>query len=261
MDAATAVRSALASARLEGWNPTPDDVTPLLALAEGSIAFEHFADRTVADVGGRTGTRRPFGALRRAGYTVPGTTVLRNRFGIVDPDVAGRVEFALAAGRTCELHLGRCAAVPRTARGLLDTHRHLFDDMYTWAGSVRTVQLSKNGTKFAPVGRIAEYFDEINALVDGARWADLDHGPMTYVCSALYAVMNHAHPFRDGNGRAGRAFLCELLRDTEFHLDYSRTDRTEWVAASIDSAPLRPHGTPSPRPFLPVFRAVVQPRS
>jgi cell filamentation protein len=260
VDAASAVRCALASARLEGWNPAADDVTTVNALATGSIAFDAVVDRTVAGQGGRTATRRSFGSLRRSGYTVPGSTVLRNRFGIVDADAAHRVEFVLAAGRTCELHLGRAASVPRTARGLLGTHRHLFGDMYSWAGSVRTVQLAKNGTKFAPVGRIAEYFDEINALVDSARWDELDRGSMAYLCSALYAVMNQAHPFRDGNGRAGRAFLCELVRESAFHLDYSRTDRTEWIAASIDSAPLRPSGTPSPRPFLPIFRTVVEPR-
>ncbi|GGG09021.1 hypothetical protein GCM10007304_23880 [Rhodococcoides trifolii] len=259
MDAAAAVRVAITSAGLEGWNPTPDEVTALTALAEGSCSFEHFAESAGAAQGNRAGNRRPFGSMRRAGYTVPGTTVLRNRFGIVDPEAAHRIEFALAAGRTCELHLGLDGMVPRSARGLLEVHRHLFRDMYPWAGSVRTVQLSKNGTKFASVGRIAEYFDEINALVDGARWPELDHGSLAYVCSALYAVMNQAHPFRDGNGRAGRAFLCELTRETAFHIDYSHTDRAEWVAASIDSAPMRSNGTPSPRPFLPIFRAVVQP--
>ena len=79
-----------------------------------------------------------------APYLYPGASVLRNRLGLTDPDQLDKVERRLVAQRIAE-------GAPRGGFDLAHLraiHRHLFQDIYAWAGELRTVEIAKGGHQF-----------------------------------------------------------------------------------------------------------------
>lgn len=257
-----AVDQAVAAERLEGWRPERTDVADLVALATGERTREEFvADRLDRAASLPPTTRRRWWALPRP-YLLPGTDVLRNNFGLRDADQLRDVEFAATAARLVLAHLDEVPPVRRIdADHILGLHRWVFGDVFGWAGQPRIVELSKNGDGFAPVAAIDRYLREVEIAVATVDWPRVDRGRLAYALAAVYVTYNHAHPFREGNGRTGTLLLHHLCGATGFRLDLSGVDRREWIAASRDSAPFRRTGAPSPRPMIPVLgRALVERR-
>ncbi|MFF0813927.1 Fic family protein [Rhodococcus sp. NPDC003318] len=248
------VEQTVAAERLEGLRPGRDDVADLIALATGDLAHtDHLRTQRVRAAALPTTTRRKLLALPRP-YLVTGTPVLRNNFGILDVEQLRRVEFTATASRLLQEHLRGAPAVRDIdADHVLALHRAVFGDVFAWAGQKRIVDLSKNGDGFAPVGAIDRYLREVEIAIATVDWPRVDRGRLAYALSAVYVTYNHAHPFREGNGRTGTLLLHQLCAPTEFRLDLSEVDRTEWVAASRDSAPFRRIGAPSPRPMIPLL--------
>ena len=84
-------------------------------------------------------------------YTYPGSDTLRNRLGITDDKLLTEAErrFTLARGAEAAR-----MTFPGTAEGYRALHRHLFQDVYDWAGQDRTVNIAKGGSRFAAVSYI-----------------------------------------------------------------------------------------------------------
>jgi cell filamentation protein len=116
-------------------------------------------------------------------------------------------------------------------------HKHLFCDLYEWAGQVREVNISKKGTYFCPFEEIQEQAERIFAGL--AKMNCLRRLPKEkFIISFvdLYIVTNYLHPFREGNGRAQRLFLAQLARNAGYELDFSNIDVDELMIATIQSA-------------------------
>jgi cell filamentation protein len=169
-------------------------------------------------------------------YLDPVTGVLRNKLGITDPAVLARLEGDIAAVREIELIARRPKLGTYDLAHLRAIHRHLFDDVYEWAGEPRTIDISKGTTTFAHHG-----FLEIAA---GNVFADLAaRGHLrglarpAFVAGAgrLLGDLNALHPFRDGNGRAQRVFLQLLANDAGWALLWGRVEPEENFALSIAS--------------------------
>lgn len=116
-------------------------------------------------------------------------------------------------------------------------HKFLFDDLYDWAGEIRTVNLSKKGTQFVPADEIERVGNAIFARLakaDYFRQDSLD----TFVkhITEFYCDTNLLHPFREGNGRTQRAFLTQLIRRAGYAIDFSSMDMDEWMIATIHAA-------------------------
>lgn len=79
--------------------------------------------------------------------------------------------------------------------------------------------------------------------------------PFIELTAQVYAAMNWAHPFREGNGRASRLFLDRQIADASWKLDDSRIEPAVWNAASKESRPAL-YGVPSHYPLLPVFAQI-----
>lgn len=247
-----AVEQSVAAQELEGWAPTPDDVRALV---------EHCRAPAVAPPPPPARTRRRPALRRRAPYLVPGTTVLANRFGLTEPAALAAAEAAASARRLGEVHRGLLPPDgPPGAARLLALHGHLFGDVYDWAGRLRTVEIAKGGTRFAPVPTIWDVLAGAEETIAGTDWAALDAGALSWWLSAVYVQLDRAHPFREGNGRAATTLLHELLAPSGHRLDLARVVRAEWVQAARDAAPFRSTGAPSPRPFVPVLRRALVPR-
>ncbi|HIX41421.1 protein adenylyltransferase Fic [uncultured Desulfovibrio sp.] len=109
-----------------------------------------------------------------------------------------------------------------TFAGLAMIHRHLFEDIYDFAGQIRTVNLAKGGFRFAPVLYLDAALERIEAMPQGT----FDE------IVAKYVEMNVAHPFREGNGRSMRIWLDVLLKkESGKVVDWSRIDRDAYLQA------------------------------
>jgi len=151
--------------------------------------------------------------------------VLRNRLHISDRGVLREAEDLVVSARIAELDL---VDLPATyGAGLLRAiHRHLFQDIYDWAGEHRTVGISKNGQAFtAP-----ESIDR--ELVAFERELSAFRPPQTLAecvprLARLYERLNRIHPFREGNGRAQRAFWDLFLAEHNLALQWGEADKDE----------------------------------
>lgn len=107
-----------------------------------------------------------------------------------------------------------------TFAGLAAIHRYLFEDIYDFAGQLRTVNLAKGGFRFAPVLYLDAALERIEAMPQGT----FDE------IVAKYVEMNVAHPFREGNGRSMRIWLDALLKkELGKVVDWSRIDRDAYL--------------------------------
>jgi cell filamentation protein len=96
-------------------------------------------------------------------YTDPKSGILRNLQGVADPDVLLFVESVAVTKRLQELY-----ANPIRINGILslfDIHKHLFQDIYPWAGKKRTVEISKDGKKIFPTTHFDNAFRYIDSLI------------------------------------------------------------------------------------------------
>ena len=108
-------------------------------------------------------------------------------------------------------------------------HKHLFEDIYAFAGEMRTVNLAKGNFRFAPVMYLGAALEHI----DGMPQSTFDEIVEKYV------EMNIAHPFREGNGRATRIWLDQMLK-AALHMvvDWSRVDKEDYLLA-MERSPIR----------------------
>lgn len=257
---AHAVDQTVAAEILEGWRPGRTDVTDLVALATGDLDHDRFLARRREQASTLAVTTRRRRVALPQPYLVTGTSVLRNNFGFRDATQLRDVEFAATASRLLQAHLRGTPPVRRIdADHIHDLHRHVFGDVFGWAGQARIVDLSKNGDGFAPVATIGRYLREVEIAIATVDWPRADRGSLAYALAAVYVTYNHAHPFREGNGRTGTLLLHQLCAATGFRLDLSGVDPAEWVGASRDSAPFRRTGAPSPRPMIPLLRRALVP--
>jgi len=169
-------------------------------------------------------------------YVYPGTTVLRNKLGITDGPALAQREGELAFVRTLELR-------QRPVKGRFDfahlraLHRHIFQDIYPWAGDIRTVALSKGDTLFALPQYIQSYGDQLFVQLgheSGLR--GLDHGAFAERAAYYWGEINALHPFREGNGRTQREFMTQLAREAGYILDWTKVEQEAMIEASIRSA-------------------------
>lgn len=165
-----------------------------------------------------------------AGYFIPGTTVLRNKLGIATSEVLRDAENDLVEARLIELREAPVLLGERTYdlpffRGI---HRHLFQDVYEWAGDLRTVGIEKGSESFCPPRSIAVPMAHVAEQIYRSNQLEMVTGQdLSKEVAYLYDYVNFAHPFREGNGRATREFFDLLLSESGVGLDWRKTDLKE----------------------------------
>lgn len=142
-------------------------------------------------------------------YTDPKTGLLRNLLDITDPDVLLFVESGAVTKRLQELYEN-----PMKIKGidsLFEIYRHLFQDIYVWAGKKRTVEISKDGKQFFPTSHFDNAFRYIDQII--AEFTKIPRDNKKLFAEKLSEILdnvNYLHPFREGNGRTQREFLRVL---------------------------------------------------
>ncbi len=167
-------------------------------------------------------------------YCYPGTDVLKNLFSETNPAALEKLERMLTGARLIEL-------LKNPLRGNFDSahlrriHRHIFQDLYGWAGEYRTVDIAK-GYYFCRAEYLARETDRLLLELRAERY--LKNTAPEKICErAAYYLgeINAIHPFRDGNGRTQREFIRELLLPLGYKVDYSKVNPAAMRDASIAS--------------------------
>ena len=140
----------------------------------------------------------------------PGTTCLINKFGITDEKKLSELEAQITLARTVQL-LESPLSDTFDFEHYKAIHRFLFNDLYDWAGKLRTTNMSKKGTSFCSVSELETSCNNcFNYLLDNKCFVDLKRDDFIEAITDFYCTTNILHPFREGNGRTQRIFITQL---------------------------------------------------
>lgn len=166
----------------------------------------------------------------------PGTAILINKFDIRDEEKLNEVESVLVSARYAEW-LSKPRVTTFDFDHYREIHRFLFSDLYDWAGEVRTVDISKKGTRFTPADNIENQAEKIfQRLKERCCFQGLPHEEFVEDLVDFYCVTNSLHPFREGNGRTQRLFLTQLIRNAGYDINFADLDTDLLMIATIQSA-------------------------
>lgn len=155
-----------------------------------------------------------------------------NKFNITDLAKLQRVETPLALRRLLELQRD-------PIRGRFDTrhlqrvHRYIFQDVYPWAGELRTVNISKPDAMFPPPQYLRESLDTLFAeLAHESLLKNMAAAAWAHRAAYFLGEINAIHPFREGNGRTQREFVRELAFAGGHRLAWKGHTQEEMIEAS-----------------------------
>mgnify|MGYP001130987699 FL=1 len=116
-----------------------------------------------------------------------------------------------------------------TFKGLSQIHRYLFEDVYSFAGEIRKVNIAKGNFRFASV----LYLEDILKKIDNMPQDNFDN------IISKYVEMNVAHPFREGNGRSTRIWLDMILKNNlNKVVDWSKINKEDYLLA-MERSPIK----------------------
>ena len=156
---------------------------------------------------------------------------LENKLGITNSAELAREEERISKKKAVELF--ESGSLDKLAPGrfasLQAIHKALFEDIYDFAGELRTVNLAKGNFRFAPL----MYLE--------AALANIDKMPQSTYDEIIekYVEMNIAHPFREGNGRSTRLWLDQMLKAGIGQIvDWSKVDKEDYLLA-MERSPIK----------------------
>ncbi len=156
---------------------------------------------------------------------------LENKLGLTSPAELAREEERLSKKKALELFengmLDKLQAGSFSA--LKAIHKHLFEDIYAFAGELRTVNIAKGNFRFAPL----IYLESALESIDKMPQSTFDEIVEKYV------EMNIAHPFREGNGRSTRIWLDMIFKkELGMVVDWSKVDKEDYLLA-MERSPIK----------------------
>lgn len=167
-------------------------------------------------------------------YCYPESDVLINNFNIQDNNRLKEIERVLTAARLIELYKKPITGKFNLAH-LKKIHYHIFQDIYPWAGQIRTVDIAK-GFMFCHTAFIERELEKLFLQLKKDHYLQKYNTTQVINKIAFYfGEVNAIHPFRDGNGRTQREFFRELLLTIGFNIDYTKVEPKAMIDASIAS--------------------------
>lgn len=177
-------------------------------------------------------------------YADSATGVPHNKLAITDRAELAKVEYAITAVRIAQLQL-------RPIDGNFDldhlrrVHKHVFQDVYDWAGKERTLNFSKVDPAEPWWKSVFARHEQIPAIAqslaeDLKAWnhlKGLGQAEFLTKLAAVYVKVNHMHPFPEGNGRSTQAFLSQLALQAGYTLDFAKIGAEDWNTAAARSMP------------------------
>ena len=167
-------------------------------------------------------------------YCYDGTDTLINNFNIKDSKSLKKIERTLTSARLIQLYKNPLN-LNYDVKHLKAIHHFIFQDIYPWAGKFRRVDISK-GALFCHAAYIEDQIHKLFLKLKKDNYLKgLAFDDLVIKVSYYLSEINAIHPFRDGNGRAQREFVRELLIPLNYHVDYSKIEPDFMLKASIDS--------------------------
>jgi cell filamentation protein len=165
-------------------------------------------------------------------YCYPGTTILKNKLGLKSQRELDAFESEMSFERSTEsLPAGKLSYSHYRA-----IHRHLFQDVYTWAGKVRSVRISKGESTFCCPEHIDQEMTKLfkaSRRVGHLRGTSADE--FAKHAAHFLAELNAIHPFREGNGRTQLTFLTLLAERAGHPLTLKKMNPERIMQAVIAS--------------------------
>ncbi len=165
-----------------------------------------------------------------------GTTCLINKMNITDEDTLNKIEADITFAKSSQLE--ECPI-----SGNFDfehykaIHKFLFEDLYSWAGEIRKVNLYKKGTAFTDFNKIEDVADRIFLRLKAENFfRECSDDEFVNNIVDFYCMTNMLHPFREGNGRTQRIFIAQLVRFCGYDINFSDIDPDELIIGTINSA-------------------------
>lgn len=165
-----------------------------------------------------------------------GTTCLVNKFGIKNEKQLSEIEADITFAKTSKLE-----EIPLKGNFDLEhyksIHKFLFEDLYSWAGELRKINISKKGTNFANADELEYLCTEcFQRLKENNYYRNTDFDSFVENIVDLYCTLNILHPFREDNGRTERIFISQLIRFNGYDIDFSDIDTDYLMFATIQSS-------------------------
>ena len=160
-----------------------------------------------------------------------GNMALENKLGINDSAELARVEEKISKTKAIKLYESNFVEDFEVGKlsGLVKIHKFLFEELYGFAGKIRTVNIAKGNFRFVPV----MYLDAALKHIDDMPQSNFDE------IIEKYVEMNVAHPFREGNGRSTRIWLDMILKkELKLVVDWNRVDKEDYLLA-MERSPMK----------------------
>ncbi|MBM1556230.1 Fic family protein [Sulfitobacter mediterraneus] len=159
----------------------------------------------------------------------PDYTVLKNRLGLRDADHLDRAERRLVTQRALEpLPIGDFDLAHLRA-----LHHHLFQDVFEWAGDLRTVEISKGGSQFQFRQYIETGMTDVHRRITAHNYLrNLPADQFADLAGEILGDINYVHPFREGNGRTQLYFYKQLAEQAGHAVDLTQIEAPAWMDAS-----------------------------
>ena len=157
--------------------------------------------------------------------------VLENKLGLTDSAELTREEERISKKKAVNLFDFAILKLlsDGTYKTLATIHKYLFEDIYDFAGEIRTVNMAKGNFHFAPLMYLQAALENIDKMPQSSFDEIVEK----------YVEMNIAHPFREGNGRSTRIWLDHILKnEIDKVIDWSKVDKEDYLLA-MERSPIK----------------------
>ena len=159
----------------------------------------------------------------------PDYSVLKNKLNLRDADLLERAERRLVVQRVLD-------GIPTGAFDLAHLkaiHRHMFQDIFDWAGEIRTTEISKGGSQFQFRQYIETGMADICRRIKAHDYLkNLPADQFADIAGEIIGDINYVHPFREGNGRTQMQYLKQLAEQAGHSIDLTAIEKDAWMEAS-----------------------------
>lgn len=156
---------------------------------------------------------------------------LGNKLGVNDSAELARLEEKISKTKAIKLYESNIVEDFEIGKfsGIAKIHTFLFEEVYDFAGKIRTVNIAKGNFRFAPVIYLEAALKNIDAMPQSTYDEIIEK----------YVEMNIAHPFREGNGRSMRIWLDMILKkELKLVVDWNKVDKGDYLLA-MERSPIK----------------------
>ena len=159
----------------------------------------------------------------------PDFTILKNKAGLRNADRLDQFERRMVTARIVE----GVSTGDFDLMHLRAIHRHLFQDVYEWAGDIRTVEINKGSSQFQFCRYIETGINDVHRRIQAHGYLkNLDADDFSDLAGEIIGDVNYAHPFREGNGRTQLQYFKQLAQKAGHAVDLTRIEQSAWMNAS-----------------------------